>query len=381
MTISYNPLLKMGIRHGYFPDQDGSVVSIIPTQSTAVIMDRLSIRMVDRGSGVRELFYGAYPARPSPLLELTSPLKLTFRLRHTDPSFPNYTDLPLEEETPHLLFFSNLVGEANAAENSIELDTSSRIPTYAPIVNKEIKASSTIRISDELGHLLASYPVEDPPKEDDLSSEIFVLRNSVQREEDGAVLASVYIDFTKLPTAKYTISIDDQEVDTLVPFHDGLQRGDIGIATIYLGNVENYGPIVLDGDKAKPEHYVMSFAARSTLWRYTLIERSDGRYTQWRIINETGYAADFPDGTAPPDERTLPNGEIAKVITSSKPIKLEKNPQRRLQLSFTKEINGENHRTTIPLPVPDGQRISNQGINPDNPPEAPPYFSDVNVYL
>ncbi|MTB52939.1 hypothetical protein [Lewinella sp. W8] len=381
MNISYHPLLKLGIRHAYFPEEDGSVVRIIPTRSTAAAMKQFSLRMVDRGSGTQELFYGTYPPRTSPLLDLEDPLSLSFILRVEDAFFQNYTELPLEESTQHLAYFTNLAQNSGQVGEGKLLDGGTRLPLAPAIITREIEEGSTITLLDEFGETIANYPLPDPLSENDLSPDIFSLKTRFQKEEDGPFFLRLEINLTVLPTARYALSVDGQEEDPFIPSHDGLQRGDVGIVTVHLGNLGDHGQYVLQGDNILPETYLMSFAARKTIWRYHFIDRNDSGYSGWRILNETSPADDFPDGSEPPEQKQLPGGDTAQVIASTKALPLQRVPDRKLQLSVTQEQGGQEHQITIPLPVADGNRISNQGLTSDHQPTVPPYFSDIFVYL
>ncbi|MEM6770981.1 MAG: hypothetical protein AAF597_10385, partial [Bacteroidota bacterium] len=70
MSTRYAPLLTLRCLHDYFPESKCQAMEIIPTQSTARVMQRLGVRTVSREAGM-ELYYEERPSHGGGLLAET----------------------------------------------------------------------------------------------------------------------------------------------------------------------------------------------------------------------------------------------------------------------------------------------------------------------
>lgn len=110
MSTRYTSLLKINLIHPYFVDNLCPVVRVIPTVATQSTLNRLMIRLVVRNTGI-ELFSGAVDdGQPSSLesVDEKEQVFLTFILRPTDPTFVNYTDMPVAPASGQITVLDNL---------------------------------------------------------------------------------------------------------------------------------------------------------------------------------------------------------------------------------------------------------------------------------
>jgi hypothetical protein len=115
MQIQYEPFSSIRLRHDYFPDGNCPAVSLVPSQETGQIMQKLGIRMLVKDFRT-ELFYNKGTTPQGQLLQTDAPIRLSFILRSTDPLFHNYT-LPEDgksETEPR--FFNNLETDGPAID-------------------------------------------------------------------------------------------------------------------------------------------------------------------------------------------------------------------------------------------------------------------------
>lgn len=346
MSLQYRLLFKLLLQHDYFPEEECSVIDIVPSSSTMRVMNALDLRHVQRDSGV-ELFYGERAASGAPLLELEGALRLSFWLRPTDPLFFNYTDLPLTKVPGFVYHASNLedgstFGFPAAGVKHLPL-RSSHLQVTAE------KVDTSVVLTDELDHLIQSTDdaLADGPE--------------FRLAEDGLTA-----NLSLLPAGEYRIS-GAGAPEVFVPATDGYQQGDLGLLTIYVGDLAGRGTRMLANGTVSPGEYTIAFGARATRWRYHLIGEG---FHNFSIVGE-----DFPV-SAPPKQRVLPNGGVATVLASQRPLHLRQRPQIRLQL----HADGTDDRPAIaPMPLP---AASADRIIPD--PEATDgeaFFSDIYVYL
>ena len=380
MQVEYHPLLKLKLRHDYFPEGNCPVVKVVPTPATQAIMQQLGIRMVERDYGV-ELFYNNGSNSQGRFLDVAKDqvVRLAYILRTTDPLFYNYTIVPPELFKGMVPYYSNLDGTTSFLAHDLPLLPA--VPAHFQITANA--PGSDLTITDELSNTLYQYP--DPEGVgDDLFHPIAPL------DEDGSAFN---IDLSRDPPGRYTLWEADTPLTTVHYQPPTWQRGDLATVTLYLGDTGETGVHVLRDGVVEPAEFTASFTARATTWRYHFVD-PEGRHEGFKLMEaDTELVIAEPD--TPPLVRELQDGSKALVLTAKEAIPLRARPELRFELSV--RARGNNRELKIPLPSADANRISQEhpAANTNNaasaaantPPEGGAnqedtvFYSDLYVYL
>ncbi len=349
MNLKYSPLLKIQLRHDYFPEGNCPAIEVIPSPITMKVLQDMDVRVVKRDYGV-ELFYGERQGQASRLTELSGMLHLSFWLRSTDPLFHNYTD-QLPDPTPTSVLYATNYGQGASDPADYALAKNTIVPVKNGSLEQAINGSSEdISVAKKNGDLIAEDLIVLSPTADDPTH--------------------ATIDTSSLQAALYSFK-DGDEATAFVAGSDGHRPGDVGLFSLYLGeNGEGHHAVIKPDGSIEPASFTLSFSTRATIWRYNLID-SNGGLENFSIADESN-GPEFQH--AEPPKRTLPDGTEASVLVAASPIELRSHPSQRFLLSYTDE-SGRAHNNAIQLPNADANRLSR-----DNP-GSTTLYSDLYVYL
>ncbi len=357
MQVQYTSLFQVRCWHGYFPKGICPVLQLVPTAETAALLREFMVRQVDRPEGITSFYYGTYPDRPSPLLELEQPLLFSFRVRPTDDKFLVYTDVDLRDSFSHGYHFSNLATTDTPVGKTLTAETANWLRRYATGFDFARPASCTL--VDETGESWGTYPADG---------------DSVFSEPAADTLR---LNGAGLPSGRYQLQSEGAMLHDFLLMGSADRPGDIGLLSVYLGAVKGQH-ILVDGAIAE-ESYHLSFPARSTIWRYHFLDQSEPPYDRL-VVGSAG-----PGGASTweqiPGQRVLSNGAAAVVIQSTAPIPLRKVPEERLQVVASRTENGRTQSHTMPLPVAVGDAVSHSPPTPSENTVPEPLFSDLYIYL
>lgn len=366
MTTNYNPLVKVILTHPFF-DGDCPVVEVIPTNTTQRIMNSLMIRSVKRKSGI-ELFSGSHNEQPTGLETIAADehVCLSFILRSTAPLFMNYTDLnkSVEESgtTNEVDSLQKIAYLTNLNEKGFAINAGTRHELFDPLAQLAYPADhkvdpESIALMDNSGNLLDSSLIEQEDK-------LLVVRT----DDEGNT--NVQLKLNELPANSYQILMKNMEGQSLatnfITSHDGIKTGDLCLLSLYFNK----------GGGSR-EDVTVSFSGRATYWRYLIIS-SQETYDNYTISDQAGN--DMPFKLAE-QEKQLPNGSSAKVITSTTPLFLQKRYPNNYQLNLIKNRDGRELKSSFQLPSADANRINYETITDTEGTEKHLLFSDIFIYL
>jgi len=362
MSTSYVTLLSLRLAHDYFPEGSRPAVAIVPTQQTALIMQQLGVKMVDRDFGV-ELFYAEPSMGAAPLLNNTEMIRLAFLLRPTEQLFYNYTDLPTSIGTSAISYLTNLTP---AAGGTFEVGKGQALPPAPALVKiEEVGEEQGLSLQDELGNELAALSPDSAPE---TTGELMTRTGT-----------AVEVDLSANSPGLYTLEGADKAPQTILRYPSNHQAGDLGLLAIFLGKGGASGQAILQDGKVTPTTFTLLFTARKTVWRYLLIDSSNNGFGQFELIDKSTQLPLAPVAD-PPITKDLPNGQTATVLSSPTAIPLRQRPGPRFELRMKSSTPGPNASVTLPLPSANAQAIAREEAAPEST-ENFILYSDMYVYL
>ncbi|PHI19931.1 hypothetical protein CEQ90_10290 [Lewinellaceae bacterium SD302] len=96
MQVQYQLLFRINCQHSYFHDGKCRQLKLVPSESSAQLMQHYGLRLVER-DGFYEVFFRSDQAANPFLSEDTKDFVLSFRLLVADQRFYNYTDLEISD--------------------------------------------------------------------------------------------------------------------------------------------------------------------------------------------------------------------------------------------------------------------------------------------
>lgn len=155
-----------------------------------------------------------------------------------------------------------------------------------------------------------------------------------------------------------------------------LQPSDLGLVDFYIGHAGDGSIVPPSADPTvmrQETRYSLSFEARSSRWRYYIVNKSQLKYNRMDVLADHAPMA-FTAGTP----RLLPgtDDEATPLLSDAVILLRERQPFKpKLKLSAQNE-NGVSTELTIDLPTPDWKRIS-----VEDPADNLQVYSDMYVYL
>ncbi len=368
MQPQYTHLFTLQVLHDSFPRGKSSEISFVPTGDSAALLENLNIRMVDRGDSTVDLYQGSSNQNPGPLTDPQQPLKLSFLLRPNDPAFFNYTDLPLKENDRHACYFTNLGMDVGEIELFLTAGEVPRLPVIAPGFQFTRQGSESVFLLDEPANILDSFPPTQGNAAT-LGTMITPLSES-----------KLSLNLTNLPAGRYTLEGESGVLHDFITAPNSFLPGDVGMISIYLGDTEAAGERIITENQVTKATYTIAFSARSTIWRYHLIDGSPTP-TKRCWIESTSGTSDFPPPGTPVQQSQLPNGQTAQIIESTRPIRLRRVYDYGHILHFTRSENGRDTEVTLNLPAAGWDRISDRPGREEYPSGENIFYSDFFIYV
>jgi len=365
MQTHYSPLLNLRFRHDYFPQSDCPAISVIPTVETSHTMQHLGIKMIAREFGM-ECFYNDGVSPGGQLLQVDAPVRLSFVLRSKEASFLNYTELSLSDSPKHLQYFTNLQTDGSSATFTASQATT--LPTRPALFTvKANQPGEVMKLVDELGNQLYHTSAET-------SDDYQVIQPT---NEDASEFR---IDLSKEPAGRYFLWEGDTLLLDFVLLPQNWQPGDLGLFSAYAGETRDNKQIILAEGAVTPASYLIEFAARSTIWRFHLIDNGEPGNEGFQLVDQASQRV-IASSSAPPDTRILPDGSEAIVLATPSPIPLRLRPGHLFTLSMKSKGSARSSPTTIPLPSADASRLSRAQPHDRGNEEENSFYSDIYVYL
>lgn len=167
-----------------------------------------------------------------------------------------------------------------------------------------------------------------------------------------------------------------------VPAHEEtpeppLQPSDLGLVDFYIGNEGDVSIAPPSADSTvrwQETHYFLSFEARSTRWRYHIVNRSQLKYDRMDVLNGRTPMA-FTTGA--PARLSGADYDATPLLSDAVLLSQERQPLKpKLKLSAQNGNGVSTELFTIDLPTPDWQRISVEDVS-----DTQQVYSDMYVYL
>jgi hypothetical protein len=358
IQISYRPLCSVKILHGYYlhpnilsanilnPDQQRDISDNLARSSSYTILKDLTItpavatqqlmagyRIVFRSDGLGFSLWLQVEKHGeifSPFIPFTEPLCLTFQLQVKQTSFWNFTNLPLNDSSSSLYYFSNQANNSSGGTNYLNRDGAyasdhDRITVRPNEFSLDVAALNLTRIN-------------------------FVLANDFHRSEISLENPEIpldicHLDWRHMPSGLYRLTAFDTSGADIPPLSQQfyLNSGDMPVNTLAVVEI-----FYLPGSDFG-SYALLDPADNRTLLRpeYTLWWQN--RLTHWR------YIFDRPQSISPdPDsDVTFTGPEQTQLVTRlPQPLVSGYRPIRFRQDIAGTEINGE-----ILLPNPGVEMI------------------------
>ncbi|TKC88715.1 hypothetical protein FAZ69_13260 [Trinickia terrae] len=347
-----SPLFTLQCRHGYFADGVCRALSLAPTPNCAQLLARYRLRFQPLpGGGTVHYEDGA-----SPLAQFTESAPLAFWLISRDPALSDYTDVA-GKRAAGLFYFDNLHCEPETETGS----TLSGGPLAVPCLPAR---------PPRFG-----LPV-DPPRRAARLELFGPLPGAVpvwQAQSPDASLAALPLDFGALDEGRYRLNADGVQ---LLDFWLGNPPANAwGVAAIYLG-----GPRLADSVPAAAcaigrtgeisvRTYGIELTARSLLWRYHLIGRSEMNFANYQLVaNRTAGGPVHFDG-APGDPVA---GQPSYCFTAREPLALAERPGDTVSVQLASLLHAR-PQLSVNLAYPRPGNVSGA--------QDGQQFADVFVYL
>lgn len=175
--------------------------------------------------------------------------------------------------------------------------------------------------------------------------------------------------------ARYLHNLDGNELTdapaTELPTN--WNSGDLGLLTIYVGDMDNGSTRILDNGTVTPAEYTIAYTVRETMWRYYLIDHGQPGHEGFALLDSTSGEV-VSSVSNPPATKVLPDGTKAVLLPAPSSFPLHQRPAARFTLSMKTIGSSRSTPIKMPLPSPSAERLSRDG--PDGA-----LCSDLYVYL
>ena len=350
MSLSkYIELIRFNFQNSYYTGGICRDFQVRPLSETVTSMKNADLIM-NRGEGSFSIHAPSDPDRGESFVsEMVNPeFYLLFWVDLKEQNFLNFTELPLSPKEG-IYFFSNLDQNQN------------------DLLHKEEAVSGADRMA--LRPLRFSYAFASDPNAAQPAEVKVVDRKgetvlTIREAETG--LGKVSIDLKPYGAGRYSLSVNGQAEESFVAAHQGISEHPF--ALIELGNP---GDIITSDGQCNAAGYTINFSARSTTWRYYVINRKPEPIGSSAVVDVQGKI-----NFSGPENTSLPTGEEATAFTSGSPIALAQSPNYEFSLydQYNAEV-GIGNLLMEKLPAASPNQIVPEGNSPEQ------IFSEIYIYV
>ena len=347
--VAYDPIVRLTVRHEYEGlDSPASGIGLTPSPRTRQDLD-------DRGWLFRTEPEGGvvlgeqFRDRVRPAAD--DDAWLTFRIDGSAEYFALVSDVDLDAGTGCLyLSPAPVPADAEAIPASAAVRCPQRVPLLPAVFDASIERGQTLDIRHQTQRVMSvEWPATSPaPMASDASIEIDTRSGRAR------------FDLSALPDGRYRIERDGR------PLREGLRltgpRLPAALAEVPMPDARATAaaPSTAAGACA---HYDLTFAARRTIWKYSIVPRSGSGPLENLSIELATNGATGPGASAlrfiGPFEDALPNGVRAYQFLSAGPIALRRRSPVRLRLTGRRKERMTRDAVLVEyLPVPAGHQLA-----------------------
>ncbi|MTI89281.1 MAG: hypothetical protein FH748_15100 [Balneolaceae bacterium] len=347
--MGYTKLIGIEVDHEYFGDNFFSAFKIVADKETKKLLHNYGLQVKKRPKGIYIAWDKENEAFSTLNVEDQKIFKLSFYLEISDPFFQNYTQL--DSNTPNGVFcFSNAGTEG--ADHRYFLGRSQ----YASLEDYCILAGDSFMYEREDSGSAETYTIVNHLGES--VSEIQITENQKK----------VPLKLTDLPNGVYALR--KQENDLLNFYKDAslFWKPVFGVIELYPFDETTGITDLLNGTISGFTTYILSFKARSTIWRYYIIPKHRSGVDDVKISNGRNGG---PISFIKKGHQRLSDGSEAVVFDSESAIRLEQSTVNMYQLK-----SGTGTTLINALPTP-----SVNFINAKKEHNQQHFYSEMYVYL
>jgi hypothetical protein len=329
MHIAYKRLFRIQVQHGWYAD--GATLddfAVVPTPSTAAILDELGLRVRAHGDGIT-VFAEVEPDTTPPRLRRSFgalSLRLAFELRALNPPLLNITDLPPHRPARTIFCFDNL--REDIASGRLQLGdrvANARIgPAVALVTTPAYThtlgapgAAAAITIRDRFGATLATLDARSPDPSMsltevtiDLSGVPGAVPGRYEIADDRGGSARIYFDPGLAPTRPFGVVEIYSRTDGITP--DATDRVPASYRFTSGDTVTGIGP------------YFAQFDAVATTWRYVVQKKYANNgiaLGQLSIVGPIAFA-----GAVAGDTALFTSTTTVRLSAAPRSLKLRRQP-------------------------------------------------------
>ena len=341
ITLRYNTLFYLSLKHHYFTQPLSKDFSFVPTTNTNILMQKMN-GLAKPATAQTRLFYDFDRIEGiAKFLEQNKGVKFSFWILCKNLYFTNFTAIN------HLLRGGGYYFKNNSESDLLHTNEMAEASNYYPI------APSSFVFATSQG---SSINV--------LDSEENVLL------EAEATSEKFQVSLQKLPEGLYHLQEDGKIKNTFLHYTNLPASRPIGLVDLWINDdwkehlLSNFN----EGQVVEPKQFEIRFSNRSTYWRYFVILRfqKNGEDSFFSITSDNKEIT-FEQS----ENFIMPNNEEALVFCSTRPIPLQEAPKHGLKLQRERKNKGVkiliNHLATPSV----------QSIKPDTNEADAKIYSDV----
>lgn len=346
--FNYKQIIDLQVLNDYYQSLRSSDFNFIPESCTAKLLNGLGMKYKTDSGGVR-LFASVDSNGALSFPPAEQSFKLVFLMQLANPSFMNFSNLPLEQNGQFIYYFSN------KAENKREVFS---LGSDRLLLNQNEHTSLADQLKVCGGNYRYSLAGDDGAKTANL---IFADRDVVMETQELNPVDEHYnfqFKMDDFPPGGYRLEVDGGELESFY-YAPAFRSGSyFGVLEIFAEVNEDYRWYT-DDDEVSKKTYTIAFEHRKTLWRY-------------KVINRNGLEFDDPgvkEQENPWDFTHTGNS----IFVSNSPMPLKEVPIKGIALRSDQNDAASVLITDLPNPGP-------ALIKPD-PANPATIYSDIYVYL
>lgn len=358
MTIKTTPLFEVRTTHEFFAGARCEALEFSPTPQTADLINQQRM-FFRRTPGGYVVLVEVDPFSPTldPIVPIAPDLRLDFTVRSNDPAFANYTALPDNAFPFHLL--SNRRGSVAAPALRLHPNAQVDSDTVASLMGSQLSVNlaapgvdADLEVTADDGRTLATA-----------------------RVPVNAGRASANFDLSPFTPVPATVALNGVVAFRVMSDRSLVAQQPFAVVTLTARpGVED---LSLTDNAGRPRNprLLVAFGARTTIWRYTVVTRTDTSldHTTLLVEDQPPAAGIVPlEFAAALPKAPLRNGEDAVVIESTAPVPFLARPRSGLRLSRRDAVGTATLLNDLPNPPP-------STLSPASTPGRP--VSEVFLYV
>ncbi len=358
MNVLFNRLLSTVVSHDYYSEGITGDFDIMPSPGCSAVLNNYGLLFRRAKTGFTVLYMTEAGSSNTPVKKINNDIKFSFYLKLKNRLLPNFSDIPLDNATKSIFYFTN---RNNNIQNSELLLSAGTSDQYVSDIDRVALKPKSFLYTQTYPNATAAVSVAGIDGNEVLNDSVNSIKGTINYN----------VDLSGYQPGIYKLKVDGA-VKLNFYADDAADRENIfGIIEIFNDAAVPLGYRMTDASgNIAEKKYSVNFASRKTFWKYFIVLKYRNS------VNPADLSLTYPDATnnfTKQTQITLSDGNPAIPFISDQLIPMKEKGIKGIKLEKT---NGGGSGL---FEIDNLPNASIEHLSPD--PVAGKVYSEIFIYI